>query len=120
MPLKSRRVAGATLAAFLIVSAGWWTYSRYANRRPNVLLITIDTLRADHLGAYGFKPARTPALDRLAAEGVRCVDAVAAAPITLPSHASLLTGLYPPAHGLHDNGTGSLPKDVTTLADRLQ
>jgi choline-sulfatase len=119
MSLISRRAVGGALVVILALCAGWWSYGRYANRRPNVLLITIDTLRADHLGSYGFAQARTPALDRLAAEGVRCVDAIAAAPITLPSHASLLTGLYPPTHGLHDNGTGALPRDVTTLADRL-
>src|SRR5690349_5942086 len=105
MSLKSGRAASVALAVVLAVCASWWAYTRYANRRPNVLLITIDTLRADHVGAYGDTSARTPALDRLAAEGVRCADAIAAAPITLPSHASLLTGLYPPAHGLHDNGT---------------
>jgi arylsulfatase A-like enzyme/Flp pilus assembly protein TadD len=119
MSLKSGRAASVALAVVLAVCASWWAYTRYANRRPNVLLITIDTLRADHVGAYGDTSARTPALDRLAAEGVRCADAIAAAPITLPSHASLLTGLYPPAHGLHDNGTGALPRDITTLADRL-
>ena len=85
-----------------------------------MLLVTIDTLRADRVGAYGWKQARTPALDRLAAEGVRALDAVAAAPITMPSHATLLTGLYPPAHGVHDNGVAALPGDVVTLAERLK
>jgi arylsulfatase A-like enzyme/Flp pilus assembly protein TadD len=116
---------GAILAALtLTLAIGAWWYVRRATtgggtHRPNVLLVTIDTLRADHVGAYGASKARTPALDRLAAEGIRCDDAIAAAPITMPSHASLLTGLYPPAHGVHDNGTAALPRDVVTLADRL-
>lgn len=87
---------------------------------PNVLLITIDTLRADRLGSYGYGVARTPVLDRVAAEGVRCSDAIAAAPITAPSHSSILTGLWPPAHGVRDNGTYSLPLEATTLAERLR
>src|SRR5437763_1159805 len=67
---------------------------------PNVLLITLDTTRADHIGCYGFPLAQTPRLDRLAREGVRCAHAVTAAPITLPSHSTLLTGLYPPARAV--------------------
>ncbi|MCB1034887.1 MAG: sulfatase-like hydrolase/transferase, partial [Acidobacteria bacterium] len=77
--------------------------------RPNLLLVTLDTTRADHLGAYGWRWARTPNLDALAGRGVlfeRCDTAV---PITLPSHASLLTGLYPPRHGVRDNGSFRLP-----------
>ena len=69
-----------------------------------VVLITIDTLRADRVGAYGWTAARTPAIDALAARGVRFARAFATAPITLPSHASLLTGLYPPGHGSRHNG----------------
>ena len=70
----------------------------------NVLLITIDTLRADHVGAYGYRSARTPALDALARDGVRFDRAYATAPITLVSHASLLTGRLPPGHGARHNG----------------
>ncbi len=88
--------------------------------RPNVLLITIDTLRADHLGCYGYTLARTPNIDRLAREGVRCENAAAAAPITLPSHSSILTGLLPPAHGVRDNGAYALGDRAVTLAERLK
>lgn len=88
--------------------------------RPNVLLITSDTTRADRIGCYGFPLARTPNIDSLAAEGVRCTDAITAAPITMPSHATIMTGLFPPAHGVRDNGTYSLSDDVTTLAERLK
>src|SRR5262249_56082328 len=72
--------------------------------RPNVLLVTIDTLRADRLGCYGFGLAHTPAIDRLAEEGVRCTDVASSAPITLPAHCSIMTGLYPPAPAVPDNG----------------
>jgi choline-sulfatase len=87
--------------------------------RPNVLLITIDTLRADHLGCYGFTGAKTPIIDAVAAQGVRCTDAAAVAPITLPSHCSILTGLYPPAHGVRDNGAYALGDNTVTLQERL-
>src|SRR5437016_171616 len=77
-----------------------------ANRKPhpNVLVITIDTLRADHLGCYGFTLARTPNIDRMAGEGIRFADAIGSAPITMPAHTSIFTGLLPPAHGVRDNG----------------
>lgn len=84
-------------------------------RADNLLLITIDTLRADAVGAYGAAAARTPALDTLAGRGVRFDRAFAPTPITLPSHASLLTGLYPPGHGARHNGM-AMRGDVPTLA----
>jgi choline-sulfatase len=85
----------------------------------NVLLITIDTLRADALGSYGGRAA-TPALDRLAAEGVRFDFAHAHAVVTLTSHASILTGRYPFQHGLRDNSGYRLPADAPTAASRLK
>ena len=88
-------------------------------RPRNVLLVTIDTLRADHVGAYGYTRARTPALDALAAGGVRFDRAYAAAPITLPSHATILTGRYPPGHGARDNGL-PVTATVPTLATELR
>lgn len=86
---------------------------------PDVLLVTIDTLRADRVGAYGDPLARTPNLDELAREGALFREAIAAAPLTLPSHASMLTGLYPAGHGLRDNGGFRLGEHVPTLAERL-
>jgi len=77
---------------------------------PSVILLTLDTTRADALGAG------TPVLSALAARGTRWNQAVTPTPLTLPAHASLLTGLVPPEHGLRDNGTAVLPKDVPTLA----
>jgi arylsulfatase A-like enzyme/tetratricopeptide (TPR) repeat protein len=118
----SRVVRRAVAAGVLLLAAAGaiaW-FSRLHATRPNVLLLTIDTLRADRVGAYGARTARTPALDRLAAEGLRATNAVAAAPITMPSHASLLTGLFPPAHGVRDNGSAALPDEIVTLAERLR
>ena len=86
---------------------------------PNLVLITLDTTRADHLGAWGDKDARTPVLDALAARGTRFARCDTAAPITLPSHATLLTGLFPPRHGVRDNGTFVLSPKIETLAERL-
>ncbi len=86
----------------------------------NVLLITLDTTRADHLGCYGYEAADTPTLDGLAGEGILFADAVTAYPMTLPSHASILTGLYPPNHGVRDNGEYRLSDEHTTLAEVLQ
>ncbi|MBZ0270102.1 sulfatase, partial [bacterium] len=86
----------------------------------NVLLVTIDTLRSDRLGFEGWTAADTPVLDRLAAGGVVFRTALATAPVTLPSHASILTGLYPPRHGALDNGIYSLPEGVPTLATILK
>jgi choline-sulfatase len=115
-----KRAAALIVVVALAIAAGvWWAYRSAQRARPNVLIVTIDTLRADHVGVYGSKTARTPTLDRLAAEGLRAADAIAQAPITMPSHASLFTGLYPPAHGVRDNGTAALPDSVVTLAERL-
>jgi arylsulfatase A-like enzyme/Flp pilus assembly protein TadD len=90
------------------------------SERPSVLLVTIDTLRADHVGAYGAVDARTPVLDRLAAEGTRFTTAISSAPLTLPSHASILTGLYPPRHGVRCNGISRLQPSFDTITERLR
>lgn len=87
---------------------------------PSLLLITLDTVRADHLGPYGARGVSTPTLDRLAAEGVVVDQAIAVAPMTLPSHASLFTGLYPPTHGVRDNADFQLPAREITLAAQLK
>ncbi|TDI23442.1 MAG: tetratricopeptide repeat protein [Acidobacteria bacterium] len=85
----------------------------------NLLLITVDTLRADALGAYGDDHGATPRLDELAAGGVRFESAFAHATMTLPSHASILTGQYPFAHGVRDNGAFRLDDSRLTLAEVL-
>jgi arylsulfatase A-like enzyme/Tfp pilus assembly protein PilF len=85
----------------------------------NVLLITIDTLRADALGAYGNASASTPAIDRLAAEGVRFDQAHASTVVTLPSHATILSGVYPFHHGVRENAGFRFPASAETLATLL-
>jgi arylsulfatase A-like enzyme/Flp pilus assembly protein TadD len=91
-----------------------------ASSAPNVLLVTIDTLRADHVGAYGRSGAHTPTLDRLAREGVLVRDAVVQVPQTRPSHATILTGLQPYEHGLRDNYSPPLAPATPTLATVLR
>ncbi|MGH7150835.1 MAG: sulfatase, partial [Planctomycetota bacterium] len=88
-------------------------------RGANLLLVTVDTLRADRLGFSGHPRARTPVLDDLAGRGVRFETALASAPVTLPSHATILTGLDPPHHGVRDNGLFALGGDQVTLAEIL-
>ena len=88
--------------------------------RPNLLLITIDTVRADRLGAYGYRSAATPAIDGLARDGVRFADATTASPLTGPAHAAILTGVYPARYGVRDNATTPMPPQAVTLAERLK
>ena len=91
-----------------------------AAKPERVVLITIDTLRADYVGCYGSKLARTPTLDRFAAKGTRFATAIAPTPITLPSHASIMTGLEPPLHGAHTNVRFRLEDGIPTLSERFQ
>src|SRR5437867_4914969 len=106
----------------VVIAAGavaWWaTHRRPAG--PNLLLVTIDTLRADHVGVYGAANARTPTLDALAARGARFEHAQSPVPLTGPSHATILTGLYPPVHGVRDNIVFSLDPRHKTLATWLK
>ena len=97
------RVGGAAIAA----------------SRPNIVLLTLDTTRADHLGSAGWPHAATPNLDALARRGTRFERCDSSAPITLPSHATILSGLFPPRHGVRDNGTFVLAPAVPTLAELL-
>ncbi len=86
---------------------------------PNIVLLTLDTTRADHLGYAGWPYASTPNLDALARRGLRFERCDSSAPITLPSHATILSGLFPPRHGVRDNGTFVLPDGIPTLAERF-
>jgi choline-sulfatase len=110
--------AAALAALAAVLAVAWWAWPRAP--RPNLLLVTIDTLRADHVGVYGAQGARTPTLDALAARGVRFAHAETAIPLTGPSHATILTGLYPPVHGVRDNILFSLDPRHRTLATRLK
>src|SRR6267143_6176065 len=90
-----------------------------ANDPSNVVLITIDTVRPDHLGCYGYKLIETPHLDALAAAGVRFTNAYTPVPITLPAHGVMLTGTYPMRTGLHDFSGNRLNASQPTLAPLL-
>ena len=86
----------------------------------NVLIITLDTTRADRLGCYGYPKAGTPNLDALAAGGVRFENATCQVPLTGPSHCSLFTGAYPFVHQVHNNGSYILPPEIQTLAEAMK
>jgi arylsulfatase A-like enzyme/Flp pilus assembly protein TadD len=105
------------LTAFTALHAAAQTPAKPA---PNVVLITIDTLRADHLGCYGYKQIKTPNIDALAADGVRFERAFAVVPVTLPSHSSMLTGTYPMLSGMHDFSGNKLSPLQPTLATVLK
>src|SRR5438270_833712 len=92
-------------------------FLRAQAQKPNVLLVTIDTVRADHVGAYGYTKPTTPTLDRLAREGVRFADATSQAPLTGPAHAAILTGSYPGRFGMSDNAATPLPESATTIGE---
>src|SRR5438445_9636148 len=87
---------------------------------PNVVFITIDTLRADHLGCYGYKQIRTPNIDALAAHSVRFERAYTPVPVTLPAHTAIFTGTYPALSGMHDFSGNRLNPSQATLASVLK
>ena len=116
-------VASAILAG---LAAGWFGWQEgwfggLSKRGPrSVLLVSVDTLRADRLGSYGYQAASTPILDALAARGLRFEQAVTVAPLTLPAHTSLLSGTFPTFHGVRDNGSFYVNDTITTLAEVFQ
>jgi arylsulfatase A-like enzyme/Flp pilus assembly protein TadD len=108
------------VAAVLLTSgAATWAQSAAPAKTP-VLLITVDTLRADRLGCYGARRVDTPAMDALAAEGIRFANAYAQVPITLPSHAVILTGTYPMSNGVRDFTSPGIPPNVGLLAEAFR
>jgi arylsulfatase A-like enzyme/Tfp pilus assembly protein PilF len=140
-PGRRRRNAGhaALVGAALLVAAAGGLFAtrvsppktdedarrRIASRRPapselNVVVLTLDTLRADRLGCYGFGGVETPNIDALAADGVLFEQATSTVPLTLPSHSSIFTGLIPPRHGVRDNGGFFVEEKRTTLAERMK
>ncbi len=110
----------AVVVAAVLLAAGLGLWLRPGRTRPNLLLITLDTLRADHVGVYGAAQAKTPRLDGLAAHGVRFEHAQSAIPLTGPSHSTILTGQYPPVHGVRDNIVFTLGDKQRTLAEILK
>ncbi len=121
-------VAWSAAAIAVLIVAGWFVWPRTsapglmsgACRGCNVLLITIDTLRVDRVGAFGGRPGLTPRMDQLASAGLRLTRTYSAAPLTLPSHASILTAVSPPVHGLRANGLFRLGPNLPTLATVLK
>ena len=119
--------AVVALIVVIATAGGFWAWHRAtpppiahgACSRCNVLLLTIDTLRTDRVGAFGSARGLTPTLDRLAGEGIRLTRAYASAPLTLPSHVSIMTAVSPPVHGVRNNSLFRLGSDVPTLAGVL-
>lgn len=112
--------SGGLLVCCLVFSGWLLSGCGGGSSRPNLLLISIDTTRADHLGAYGYERAHTPSIDALAAEGFLFRRHLTPVPLTLPSHTSLMTGRFPPTHTVHDNGTFIVPETEQTLAEVLR
>jgi arylsulfatase A-like enzyme/tetratricopeptide (TPR) repeat protein len=121
---RRSRLALTAIAAGLIAAGGygWVVYrgDRHVGAVRNVLLISIDTCRADHLGCYGYKRPTTPHIDALARAGVLFEQVLTPVPLTTPAHSSLLTGTYPPTHGVRLNNGQGLPESSVTLAEILR
>lgn len=108
------------IAAFLVLLVIACKTTTQHQPIKNVLLITIDTLRADHLGCYGYSRAQTPNLDQLSQNGAIFWNATSVTPLTLPAHSSIMTGAYPLAHGVRDNGGYYLDNKWQTLAETMK
>lgn len=117
-----RLIASAALTALALACSGCGAKGPVlrAGGPDAVVLIIIDTLRADYLGSYGYADSTSPTLDRLAAEGLRFEDVTTVAPVTLPSVTSILTGQIPPRHGVRDNAGFVLAEAEETLAERFR
>jgi arylsulfatase A-like enzyme/Flp pilus assembly protein TadD len=128
VPRPQKKIRLLVMAALFAVIAGFIVVFRVirppagVKKDPglNILIITLDTTRADRLGCYGYPKAGTPNLDSLAAGGVRFENATCQVPLTGPSHCSLFTGAYPFVHQVHNNGSYVLPPQVQTLAETLK
>lgn len=110
-------LASALLVAFLPLLHGC---ARPEPERPPIILISVDTLRADRLPMYGYRGVETPALDALRADSILFENAWAHSPLTLPSHATMLTGLLPAEHGVRDNTGFRLSSGASTLGSLLR
>lgn len=123
-PLKMKKRTALILFPALLLGAAIVFFMSRSRTAPqaaptSLLLITLDTTRADRIGCYGDRLAKTPALDALAAEGVLFANCYSPVPLTLPAHCSLFTGRWPMAHGVRNNGSYKLGEAETTLAEKL-
>ena len=116
--MLSALLAATAAATALIVWSRDASSESHTDHRPDIVLISIDSLRADHLGSYGYDKPTSPTMDRLAAEGVRFANAISSTSWTLPSHSAIFTGLYDSAHGVYDLGMRLSPAHLT-LAEVL-
>ncbi len=119
--LKRTVLVAAVFVVVLILAGVFLFFMKSANRvikasNLNVLLITLDTTRADHIGAYGYSRAKTPNIDALALKGIRLANAYCPTPLTLPSHCTILTGTTPLFHKVRNNGSYYLANEALTLA----
>jgi arylsulfatase A-like enzyme/predicted Zn-dependent protease len=113
--------AALILLALRVLRGGGPDFARLRGGRDfSVILVTVDTLRADKIGCYGNGLVRTPTLDGLAARGVRFADCISQTPLTLPSHTTIMTGTLPPYHGVRDNGGFVVPDELQTLAESFK
>lgn len=119
MRKSTQRHEGAGRKIIVFLSLCLCAFALNPTNRLNVLLISIDTLRADRLGSYGYK-TKTPAMDALAAESLLFENAISQTPLTLPSHSTIFTGLYPDQHGVRNNENFVLPERLKTLAEFFQ
>ena len=121
--MKHIKKIGILAALIVLVLAIWVVVTPEqapAWKPGNVLVITVDTLRSDHLGCYGYEHIKTPNIDRLAEQGTMFQNAIAQVPLTLPSHVSLFTSTYPQFNAVRVNGRNRLDVSAVTLAERLQ
>lgn len=119
--MSTRAVTVRILILIVIISTGILIFQRNyfsANEIRNILLISIDTCRADYLSCYGYPVQTTPNIDKLAQEGILFSNAYTPAPLTLPAHSSMFTGTIPPYHGVHDNGN-RLNQSNVTIAEMM-
>src|SRR5437899_948047 len=115
-----RRGLWFVVLAFMALIAAGATLRYWSRPRLNIILVTLGTTRADHLGVYGYEHGLTKGFDDFARRGVIFDRAYAPSPVTLPSHATMLTGLYPPEHGLRVNGIGRLDRQIPLLPEILK
>ena len=117
--MTASRIGAIVIAAVIVGALAGAVRTSAPSAIANVLIVTLDTTRADRLPPYGYQSASMPAIERLGDQGVVFLQAFTVAPLTLPAHCSLLTGLYPPHHNVRDNGDPPLDRSHPTLAEVL-